>query len=299
MSMNFQTDIIVDSNNSLQTTTIQAPTTNGGLIYGAGSDGQMLMTNGSSIYWGTDKLVFTSDTSWSSIFEVLDSLPTYKPYVTYFGGDQMSIISSGARTIYSVGTLQRRGSTAFVFFGRTSSNRLIAWALENITSASPGTYSEDFYSLRDNSAQTAISNTDTLIPTVRTVRNSYYNDLDQTTSGYALDARQGKSLNDKVVALEDRFINVGAVSSSSTKYITASAGSRFVIYSFSTTSQRNDQINCTINSAGTSVTSSHLGGYTDLTISTTTVANRYQIKSTNTSGSNINILVFNGTVTLV
>lgn len=37
---------------TLQTTTIEAPTTSGGTTYGAGSNGQALMSNGTTSYWG-------------------------------------------------------------------------------------------------------------------------------------------------------------------------------------------------------------------------------------------------------
>lgn len=37
---------------TLQTTTIKAPTTSGGTTYGAGSNGQALMSNGTTSYWG-------------------------------------------------------------------------------------------------------------------------------------------------------------------------------------------------------------------------------------------------------
>ena len=37
--------------NILQLTTLHAPTTAGGSTYGAGTNGQVLKTNGSSIYW--------------------------------------------------------------------------------------------------------------------------------------------------------------------------------------------------------------------------------------------------------
>lgn len=36
----------------LQTTTVEAPTTSGGTTYGAGSNGQALISNGTTVYWG-------------------------------------------------------------------------------------------------------------------------------------------------------------------------------------------------------------------------------------------------------
>ncbi len=39
--------------NKIQITSLSAPTASGGTTYGAGTSGQALMTNGTSIYWGT------------------------------------------------------------------------------------------------------------------------------------------------------------------------------------------------------------------------------------------------------
>lgn len=39
--------------NKIQITSLSAPTTSGGTTYGAGTSGQALMSNGTSIYWGT------------------------------------------------------------------------------------------------------------------------------------------------------------------------------------------------------------------------------------------------------
>ena len=36
----------------IQTTTIDAPTTAGGISYGPGTNGQVLTSNGTSVYWG-------------------------------------------------------------------------------------------------------------------------------------------------------------------------------------------------------------------------------------------------------
>lgn len=53
MSMNFVTDVIVDSENTLQTKTIKALTgINETSTYGVGTDGQILKSNGTNAYWG-------------------------------------------------------------------------------------------------------------------------------------------------------------------------------------------------------------------------------------------------------
>lgn len=38
---------------ALQTNTIKAPSTSGGSTYSTGTSGQVLMTNGTSVYWGS------------------------------------------------------------------------------------------------------------------------------------------------------------------------------------------------------------------------------------------------------
>jgi hypothetical protein len=48
---------------ALQTTTIKAPTTSGGTTYGAGTNGQVLKSNGTTTYWGDDS---NSDT-WRNV----------------------------------------------------------------------------------------------------------------------------------------------------------------------------------------------------------------------------------------
>lgn len=53
MGMTFQTDVEISSSNSLKTNKVLAPTTSGGSTYGAGTNGQALMSNGTNTYWGT------------------------------------------------------------------------------------------------------------------------------------------------------------------------------------------------------------------------------------------------------
>ena len=62
--------------------------------------------------------------------------------------------------------------------------------------------------LTDNSSAAALGSSDAKVPTVRTVRNSYYNALDQTAAGYALDARQGRTLQNSITTLEEQKANL-------------------------------------------------------------------------------------------
>lgn len=52
MAMNFATDVIVDAANKLTLKKIEVPTTSGGSTAGPGSNGQVLKSNGSTVYWG-------------------------------------------------------------------------------------------------------------------------------------------------------------------------------------------------------------------------------------------------------
>jgi len=54
---------------TLLVTTIKAPTTNGGAIYGVGSNGQVLKSNGTTVYWGTDNSGSGSDKKTSSSYK--------------------------------------------------------------------------------------------------------------------------------------------------------------------------------------------------------------------------------------
>ena len=51
MAMTFATDVTVDGSNTLQTKKIKLPTTSGGSTYGTGSNGQVIKSNGTTVYW--------------------------------------------------------------------------------------------------------------------------------------------------------------------------------------------------------------------------------------------------------
>ena len=56
---NPSTGLMTFGQNGLKTSKIQAPTAAGGTTYGAGTSGQTLMTNGTTVYWGTPDLSST------------------------------------------------------------------------------------------------------------------------------------------------------------------------------------------------------------------------------------------------
>lgn len=76
----------------VKTTKIQAPTAAGGTTYGAGSSGQALMSNGSTVYWGnvsttlkfTNKTVAAGTSGWTSNDTTYSGFP-YKANITCAG----------------------------------------------------------------------------------------------------------------------------------------------------------------------------------------------------------------------
>ena len=54
MAMTFDTDVTLNAAKVLKINTINLPTTSGGTIYGAGSNGQILKSNGTTVYWADD-----------------------------------------------------------------------------------------------------------------------------------------------------------------------------------------------------------------------------------------------------
>ena len=54
MAMTFDTDVTVNAGKAFQLNKVSAPTTSGGSTYGNGSNGQILKSNGTTVYWGDD-----------------------------------------------------------------------------------------------------------------------------------------------------------------------------------------------------------------------------------------------------
>ena len=64
--------------NTMQTNKVLAPTSSGGSTYGLGTDGQVLKTNGTTVYWGTITVpTKTSDLTNDSGYLTLSTLPIY------------------------------------------------------------------------------------------------------------------------------------------------------------------------------------------------------------------------------
>ena len=75
---------------TLQVTTIKAPTTAGGTTYGPGSNGQVLKSNGTTTYWGADN-------NSSTVLQSATTTSNFRPLV--FGTKDTTTISSLADTV--------------------------------------------------------------------------------------------------------------------------------------------------------------------------------------------------------
>ena len=54
MALTFDTDIIANAGKTVKLNKISAPTSSGGSAYGTGTSGQVLKSNGTTIYWASD-----------------------------------------------------------------------------------------------------------------------------------------------------------------------------------------------------------------------------------------------------
>ncbi len=73
--MTFKTNLLPQSNGGYELgssslgwkiTKLNLPTTSGGTTYGAGTSGQALLTNGTTVYWGTISITDTKNTAGST-----------------------------------------------------------------------------------------------------------------------------------------------------------------------------------------------------------------------------------------
>lgn len=54
MALTFNTDVTINGSKVLKADTINVPTSSGGSTYGPGTSGQVLKTNGTTVYWDDD-----------------------------------------------------------------------------------------------------------------------------------------------------------------------------------------------------------------------------------------------------
>ena len=115
------TDTLYSTTNQFQI--LKIPTTSGGSTYGAGADGQVLMSNGTSSYWGTptsiELIVSTNAAASTTLSGVSDNLPftsgTILLYLTTYTiseGTQTVSFTNTAGTTTATGTLYVANGTA-------------------------------------------------------------------------------------------------------------------------------------------------------------------------------------------
>lgn len=63
MAMTFDTDVTVNAGKTFKLNKVSAPTASGGSTYGTGSNGQVLKSNGTTVYWGADNNAPTTITN--------------------------------------------------------------------------------------------------------------------------------------------------------------------------------------------------------------------------------------------
>lgn len=91
MAMTFDTPVVINTGKSLQTNKFNLPTTSNGSTYGPGTSGQVIKSNGTSVYWAADsntdtKVTQTNNTSnatYNVLFSVDASTTTAKTNGTY------------------------------------------------------------------------------------------------------------------------------------------------------------------------------------------------------------------------
>lgn len=144
---------------TLQTTTIKAPTTSGGTTYGVGSNGQVLKSNGTSTYWGDD-----SSGSPSTTVTAVSSSASAGTATTYSRGDHTHNIS--------VATGDNNGQVKIA--GQNASVKGLGDAA--------------YKGVTDNSSSTEVSSTDTNLITGRTLYYAGYTKNTGTVTGSGLTA---------------------------------------------------------------------------------------------------------------
>ena len=166
--------------NGVQAKIIRAPTSSGATTFGPGTDGQILKSNGTTVYWAsdnnTDTLVTQTATTTSAAYEILFS-----------GTADNTTRTEGAR---KTNTLTYNPSTKALSTGGTVNGLTLTAASTGFT-ISGGTTSKtltvgETYTLgaacakgvTDNSSSTAVTSTDTNLITARTL---YYAGYTKTT----------------------------------------------------------------------------------------------------------------------
>lgn len=104
---------------TLQVTIIKAPTSSGGTTYGTGTNGQILKSNGTAIYWAADSNTDTKVTS--TLLAQSTAAATYLPtFVSAAGNSGVNIMNSFSFG-HTVGTTSAVGNSRIILGNATAS----------------------------------------------------------------------------------------------------------------------------------------------------------------------------------
>ena len=120
MGMTFDTDVTLNAAKALQTNTIKVPTASNGSTYGPGTNGQVIKSNGTTVYWASDSNSNTIPSAYcetaagtaAKVASCTNYTMTANTYVhvlmryanSYNGAITLNINSKGAMPIYINGT---------------------------------------------------------------------------------------------------------------------------------------------------------------------------------------------------
>lgn len=212
--------------NKLQVTSLQAPTASNGTTYGAGSNGQVLKTNGTSVYWasigGASGYGVTDSTSASAI-GTSTSLPTERDI--YYGLPTINNAHNytSSTTIYAPTAGGTADTQALVGNGATTAPKWV-----NISPSISITAGDGSNAPKINVTVLGRSGTAQAITTASTSVygvTKLYNGVDSTSTALAATANAVKTAYDKangIVAAADAMVFKGVLNgASSTTYTPA------------------------------------------------------------------------------
>ena len=125
MAMTFDTPVEINAGKYFQTNKLNLPTAPNGLTYGPGSNGQVIKSNGTSVYWGddlaTDNKVEqtnnTSNASYNVLFSMDEATTTSKTNGTYkttdftYNPNTKALVTGGTVNGYTLNSASEKSVT--------------------------------------------------------------------------------------------------------------------------------------------------------------------------------------------
>ena len=118
MAMTFDTDVTVNNTRILKADTINIPITSGGSTYGAGTSGQVIKTNGTTVYWGTDEGATDTKVQQSAVISSSGEFPLIHAYNTGTAKVTNVVYKASATINPSTGQITMKGKP--VLYGEYS-----------------------------------------------------------------------------------------------------------------------------------------------------------------------------------